>query len=486
MTSDALAAPSPPAINPWLPMSVVMAATIMVALDTTIVNVALHPIGEDLDAGSGIEWVITAYLLAVCVSQPATGWLADRYGRKPVFLCSIAAFTAASGLCALSPTLGLLIAARVLQGLGGGALIPVGMAMALELFTPERRGFAMATWGIAAMAAPAIGPTVGGWIVSSASWHWLFLINIPIGIASLIAGVRLLPTTGVRELRPFDFPGLLLGGLGLAAAVLGVSQGSQWGWSSPATLMCLLGGAAMLVGFVVHERHRADPLIELQMFEVKPFRLAIGLTMLIGVAQYARLVFIPLQLQAARGFTALEVGLLFMPAAVASAIGMHIGGRAVDRIGARRPVVIGCIGVAFAMVGLWQLDQGAPTGAIVGLMMLQGVAWGLTLSPLLVAGLNEVPKRLVAQASAVRSLAQQVSGAVGVATLTAVVATQLPGDSTSTESWHAYSKAYLVSAGTSIAAAVLALGLPNQPERARRSAIADEAASEGSISVMLE
>jgi len=234
---------------------------------------------------------------------------------------------------------------------------------------------------------------------------------------------------------------------------------------------------------VVHERRVTDPLIDLRMFSVKPFRLAIGLTMLIGVAQYARLVFIPLQLQESRGFTALEVGLLFMPAAVASAIGMHVGGGAVDRIGARRPVVIGCAGVALAMLGLWQLDQSAPTIEIVGLMMLQGIAWGLTLSPLLVAGLNEVPKRLVAQASAVRSLAQQVSGAVGVATLTAVVATQLAGDSTTAQSWSAYSKAYLVSAGTSIAGAVLALGLPNRPERER--ARADETA-ESSVIAALE
>jgi EmrB/QacA subfamily drug resistance transporter len=472
--------------NPWLPMSVVMAATIMVALDSTIVNIALHPIGDDLGAGAGIEWVVIAYLLAVCASQPATGWLADRFGRKRVFLTSLVAFTVASALCGLSPTLGLLIAARVLQGLGGGALMPVGMAMALELFPPDKRGRAMATWGMAAMAAPAIGPTVGGWLVTAVSWHWLFFINVPIGIVTLIAGLRLLPKGGTVELRPFDAPGLVLGGVGLAAVVLGVSEGSQWGWSAPATLLCLVGGSGLLAGFVVHELRRRDPLIELRMFSVSSFRYAIGSTMLVAVAQYARLVFIPLQLQALRGYSALEVGLLFMPAAVASAIGMQIGGRVVDRTGARRPVVIGCLGVAVSMLGLWQLELSAPIEVIAALMSLQGLSWGLTTSPGLVAGLGQVPKRLIAQATAVRSLAQQVAAAVSVAILSAVVTTRLTTGATTSESWDAYNTAYLVAFVASIAAALLAFGLPDRAEALHRSPESDEAAAEDTVIAILE
>lgn len=444
--------------NPWLPMGVVMAATIMVALDTTIVNVALHAVGEDLGAGTGIEWVVTAYLLAVCASQPATGWLADRFGRKRIFLASIVAFTLASGLCAMSPTLGLLIASRALQGLGGGALIPVGMAIALELFPLARRGRAMAMWGVAAMVAPALGPTLGGWLVASFSWHWLFLINLPIGVGACIAGSRLLPRSSGHHVRPFDLPGFLLGAIGLTAAVLAVAQGSQWGWTSTATLVCLTGGAAMLTGFVACELHRSDPLIDLRMFSVRQFRLAVTTTMLIAVPQFARLVFLPLQLQGMRGFTALEVGLMLMPAAFATAITMHVGGRAADRAGSRRPVVIGCVGVALSMVGLWQLDQGASVSAIVGLLVFQGASWGLTMSPLLVAGLGEVPARLLAQASAVRSLAAQLGGAVGVAALTAVVTSQRPANST-TQSWHAYQVAYAVAAGSAIVATLLALRL---------------------------
>jgi EmrB/QacA subfamily drug resistance transporter len=472
--------------RPWLPMSVVMAATIMVALDTTIVNVALHPIGEDLGAGAGIEWVVTAYLLAVCAAQPATGWLADRFGRKRVFLVSLVCFTMASALCGLAPTLGLLIAARVLQGLGGGALIPLGMAMALEFFPVDKRGRAMATWGMAAMVAPATGPILGGWLISAASWHWLFFINIPIGIATLIGGVTLLPRGDTVERRPFDLPGLLLGGIGLVVGVLGLSQGSQWGWSAPATIVCMVGGVLLLAGFVVHELHRADPLIELRMFSVRPFRLAVGVTMLVAVAQYARLVFIPLQLQSLRGYSALEVGLLFIPAAISTAIGMHIGGRVLDRIGARRPVVIGCAGVAVAMLVAWRLQLGTPVEVILALMVLQGMSWGLTTSPALVAGLGEVPKRLLSQASAVRALAQQVAGAVSVATLGAVVTARMPDRGGKGEAWDAYGAAYLVAAVAAATAALLALGLPDHSDTVRHEPESDEAASEGTVIALLE
>jgi EmrB/QacA subfamily drug resistance transporter len=360
------------------------------------------------------------------------------------------------------------------------------MAMALELFPPERRGRAMATWGMAAMAAPAIGPTLGGWLVSAASWHWLFFINVPIGIATLIAGVMLLPKAGAIERREFDLPGLVLGASGLAAGVLGLSQGNHWGWSAPATIVCIVGAVLLLVGFVAHERHRAEPLIDLRMFSVRPFRLAIGATMLVTVAQYARLVFIPLQLQSLRGYSPLDVGLLFMPAAVASAIGMHIGGRIVDRIGARRPVVIGCGGVAVAMIGFWRMPLSTPIAVILALMSLQGMSWGLTTSPALVAGLGEVPKRLLSQASAVRSLAQQVAGAVSVAALGAVVTARLTDDAAKSEAWDAYGAAYLVAAIASAAAAIVALGLPDRPDAIRHGTDPDETAVEETVVALLE
>jgi len=467
--------------SPWLPMGVVMAATIMVALDSTVVNVALHRIGGDLDAGSGIEWVVTAYLLGLCASQPATGWLADRFGRKPVFLTSLVAFTVASLLCGLAPNLGLLVFARVLQGLGGGALMPVGMAIALELFPPERRGRAMAMWGVATMAAPAIGPTAGGWLIEAVSWHWLFFINIPIGVGVLLTGLRLLHDSGPVERRPFDLPGLLYGGSGLSLFVLGVSQGSQWGWGSGATFACLAGGVAQLVAFVRHEQLVEHPLIDLSMFSVGTFRVAMLTMMAIAVAQYARFVFMPLQLQSLRGYSALDVGLLFMPAAISAALGMQIGGRLVDAIGARRPVVFGAAGVAVTTLGFWRLQLDTPVGVIIGLMCLQGLSWGVTTSPTLVAGLSELPTRLIAQASAVRSLAHHVAAALGVAVLGAVASTRMGDDPSTGQAWSAYSTVYLVGFAATAAAAVLALKLPDRADRLHH-----EPAEEPAVALLLD
>jgi len=351
-----------------------------------------------------------------------------------------------------------------LQGLGGGALMPVGMAMALELFPAEKRGKAMATWGISAMAAPAIGPTIGGWLVTSVSWHWMFLINVPIGVGALIAGLRLLPVGGHRERRPFDLPGLLLGGTGLAVTVLAVMQANTWGWSSTKTLLCLAVGLGSLAAFVHHELHRTSPLIELRMFSQRSFRLAIGAMAFVSISQYARLVFVPLQLESLRGFSALRVGVLFFPAAVASAIGMSIGGRLVDTIGARRPIAIGCAGMFVAMVMFSQLSLTSPVWVITALMSFQGFGWGLTTSPTMVAGMGELPPNLLAQGTAVRSLAQQVSAAMSVAVLGAVVSIRLGTDVSPSHAQSAYNATFLVGALGTVVAFFLALRLPDRVE----------------------
>jgi EmrB/QacA subfamily drug resistance transporter len=446
----------------WIALTVIMGATIMVALDTTIVNVALHEIGEELHAESGIGWVVSAYLLAVCVAQPTTGWLADRLGRKPVFIASLAAFTGASVLCAMAPNLTVLVGARVLQGLGGGALMPVGMAIVLGLFPKARHGRAMAVWGMATMVAPALGPTLGGWLVTSVSWHWLFLINLPIGIVTIVAAVRLLPVTGFRSRNPFDGRGLIFGCGGLSLAVLGMSEGNSWGWSSPATLLCLGVGLAGLGWFVRHELRVAHPLIELRMFQESSFRLAMGAMLFVYLAQFGRLVFLPLQLEGLRGETALAVGVLFLPAAIASSVAMSIGGKLVDTIGPRRPIVIGCVFMIVAMVCFARLTLDTPLRAIAVFMCIQGFGVGLIMAPAMVAGLSELPPHLTTQGTAVRSLLGQVSGALAVAVLGAVVAIRSGENPSPAHEQAAYNAAFGVAAVGVVFALLLALRLPSR------------------------
>ena len=216
----------------------------MVVLDSTIVAVALSAIGTNLHSAAGIDWIITAYLLTVGVIQSPMGWLADRVGRKPDFVTAMLIFAFGSLCSALAPTLPVLIGCRVLQGMGGGALFPVGTAMTYELFPADRRGTALGIQGIALMAAPAVRPVLGGWLVTAFSWRWMFIINIPIGIIGAILAIRLLKNTGFREPRPFDWPGTFLIGSGVLGDLLGFSQGASWGWTSKRTIAVLAGGCA--------------------------------------------------------------------------------------------------------------------------------------------------------------------------------------------------------------------------------------------------
>ncbi|MFP3883370.1 MAG: DHA2 family efflux MFS transporter permease subunit [Actinomycetota bacterium] len=474
---------------PWIAMGVVLLGTFMVILDTTIVNVALPQIGIALDSQSGIEWIVTAYLLAVGIAQPPTGWLADRYGRKRLFIASLFLFGLGSLLAALSPNLELLVASRVLQGLGGGALAPVGMAMIYELFPADRRGSALGIWGVAAMAAPAFGPVIGGYLVTNASWHWLFLINVPIGAFAIIAALRLLKDTGYKEKRPFDGVGLGLISVGLVALLLAFSRASDWGWGAARTVALLAVGAVFLVVFGFWVRRRSYPLIDLTMFRYPIFNLTLGVIAATVVVQFGILINLPLVLQTVRGLTALEVGTMLVPMAIAAAITFPLGGRITDRIGPRLPVVVGSALLCVSAAILSRLDISSPIYVIEAALISQGFGFGLSMLPNSVTGLNALPGRFVAQATAVRQLNVRVMASFGVAVLATILAIQLgdmsvtgPEVAGSEAAQNAYGTVFTVMAVSAGIATALALFLPGkernkqlQTERAEEYTAAAEA-----------
>jgi EmrB/QacA subfamily drug resistance transporter len=432
----------------------------MVVLDSTIVNVALPAIGKDLKSTHGLEWVVTAYLVAVCVAQPAAGWLADRFGRKPIYQLSLLAFTGASLAAALAPNLGVLIACRALQGAGGGALGPVGMTIVFDIFPRSEHGRAVGIWGLAAIGAPAIGPTVGGWLVTSVSWHWLFLINLPIGVIATVLGVRLLPDMPLRSTRRFDTIGFLTGGVGLALAVLGLSEGNTWGWGSTKTLVVLALGLGLLAVFVLHELRVPAPLLQLRMFANPVFALMFLISFLVTSSQFARLVFIPLSLETLRDFTAFRVGLLLLPAALVMAVGMTLGGRMADRVGSRPPILIGIAIMIPAVFMLSRLTLHTPVWQIDVLISAQGFGMGLTAPPTVVAAMATVPSELLAQGSALRAVFQQFSGAVAVAGFATVYSLGSGLNPGPGHAQDAYNTIFFVSACTLVVALLLALRLP--------------------------
>jgi EmrB/QacA subfamily drug resistance transporter len=456
----------------WIGMSVILLGTIMVVLDTTIVNVALPQIADALNAGDGVEWIVSAYLLAVAVSLPITGWVSDRFGHKRVYLLALAAFTLASLACALSPSLPVLVVFRVLQGLGGGALMPVGMAIVLKMFPRERHGRAIGVWGIAAMAAPAVGPTLGGWLVTSVNWHWLFLINVPIGAVAIVAGLKLLPEVPRDLAGRFDLLGFVTGSFGLALLVLGLSEANNWGWTTAATILCIGGGAVLMVLFVVHELHTDQPMLEMRMFRHPAFSMAFGITFLVVTAQYARLVFIPLDLEGVRGYSALEVGLMLAPAGLATAVGMNSGGRLADRIGTKLPMIVGTSLMAVALLGVATFGLSQPLWLLSLVLVVQGFGMGLHAAPATVTAMNTLTPELLGQGSAMRTLTSQVAGAMSVAGLSAVLSVATPADPSPAQTQDAFSSVFYVAFAGMVGAIVLALLI--KPVRA----VSDEARDE--------
>jgi DHA2 family multidrug resistance protein len=450
-------------------MAVILVGTFMVILDTSIVNVALPQIGADFHSVAAVDWIVTSYLLAVGVSIMATGWLADHFGKKRVFVSSLSAFTAGSFLCAIAPTLGVLVASRVIQGLGGGALMPVGMAMIYELFEPEERGKALGIWGLAAMAAPAVGPVLGGFLVTGVSWRVLFLVNVPIGVAGVPLSQRLLRDLGGRDDRALDVRGLIFAASGLALVLLALSEAPSWGWASAAFIPTMVVGALLLGAWVVRSLRIPTPIIELRMFAIPAFSLTMVVVWLITIAQFARLVFIPLEFETLRGVSALAVGLMLTPSALGVAVTMPIGGRLADHLGARLPVTIG---LAIATVSFWPLGHLAadtPMSVVAAWLFVGGLGMGLAIMPNTVIAMNSVHGRYVSQASAVRSLNRQVAGALGTAALASILQSRIGpigshAGAPTAAAVAGYNDLFLVAFAVTLLAMAFALVLPGRSE----------------------
>ena len=406
-------------------MGAVLFGTFMVALDQTIVTIALPRIGAELRAADGVDWVMSAYLLALGVVQPTMGWLADQFGRKRIFLASLALFATGSLLAGFAGDLVGLVLARILQGVGGGAIFPVGTAMIYEQVPPGRRGLAMGIWSLGIAVAPALGPTLGGIIVTTLGWRWLFFVNVPIGILGVIIGARVLRFAGFRERRRFDLPGFGLVTAGLAAVLYAVSDANRVGLGSVQTIGLGGFGLVLLVIFVVHELREPEPLIDLRMFAVPAYAVAMALVGGMIAITFARLVFLPLSLVGVRGLSEIEVGLILTPAALTGAVAAPLAGLLTDRIGARLPVIVGLVAMGVAALGFANLTLDTPALAIAVLVAVQGFGNGLALTPTQVAGMNSLPQRLLARGTAIRSTTRQVAGSFSIALLTAFLATRI-------------------------------------------------------------
>ncbi len=446
--------------NPWVPTTLVIIGSSMVMIDSTIVNTALHAIAEDLGTRNGIEWVATSYLLAVCIAQPLMGWLADRLGRRQLFIGAIALFTLTSVGCALSPDLGVLIGMRFFQGLSGGIVTPLGTTMVLELFPKEKHSKAMGVAAMSYMMTPALGPSLGGLLVTKVSWHWMFLINVPIGVALVFVSLAKIPNFGHRETRKLDVIGWLSGAVGLSLFVLALMQGNQWGWRSASVFVPAVAGILILLLFVQFELKIENPMLELRLIKERTFSYAMFAMLFMTMAQYGRIIFVPLQLEALRGFTPLRVGVMLIPAAIMGMVSSWRSNIITDKYGARVAIAIGGSISCTACLLLSRNTLNTSVGWLVFVLTLQSCGMGLAVSPAMAAGLSELPPNLIAQGSTIRGLSGQVSGALAVGMLGAVAGAKMGSDPTAQQAQNGYNFAFIIAAACVAFSIFLALKIP--------------------------
>ena len=426
------ARPETEAVNPWLIAMVVMLATFMEVLDTSIANVSLPHIAGTLSATPDEStWVLTSYLVSNAIVLPLSGWLSNIFGRKRFYIACVIVFTVSSFLCGLAPSLGSLIFFRILQGLGGGGLQPSAQAFLADAFPPEKRGMGFSVYAMAVVFAPAIGPTLGGWITDNFSWRWIFYINVPVGIVSVLLSSRLLrdPAELVQKARRLgsrlriDYIGLglLVVGLGFLQVVLDKGQQDDW-FGSHFIAWSVAISAIALISVVVWELRTSNPIVDLRLFAERNFAISNILIFALGFALFGSTVLIPQFLQELMGYTATQSGQVLSPSGILLFLLLPITGMMINKVGAKRLIVFGFI---IAGSSLWlcaHISLGIDFWTITLYRMAQGLGIAFLFTPISTTCFSRIPRDKTNAASALYNLSRNLGASFGIATVTTVLA----------------------------------------------------------------
>jgi EmrB/QacA subfamily drug resistance transporter len=411
--------------------AVVVLGSIMTVLDATIVNVALPTLGHDFRAPvASIQWVPSIYLLTFAAVIPASAWAAERFGARRVWIASLTVFMAGSLACGLAGSLAELIGFRVLQGLGGGMILPVGQAILARAAGPRRMGRVMSIVGVPLLLGPVAGPVIGGAIVGSTSWRWIFFVNLPVGAVALALAAWLLPATPGRPGAKLDVPGLMLLSAGIGGSLYGLDRlGAGAGGVVP--LLAVVAGLALTGAFAVYALRAPRPLLDLRLFSRRGFAAAAVANLALGTALFGAALLLPLYYEIVRGRTPLQTGLLLIPQGLGAALAMSVSGALTDRLGAR-PVVIG--GILAALAGTAAYTQiAADTGYwyLAAALLLIGAGLGATITPSMAAAFASIDRAAIPGATAAIATIQRIAGSAGTVllavTLQHAIAARLPG-----------------------------------------------------------
>jgi EmrB/QacA subfamily drug resistance transporter len=447
----------------WWTLAAVSFGLFMIMLDNTVVNVALPAIQEDLGADlSELQWIVTGYALAFAALMLIGGKLADAYGRRLLFVIGIVVFTCASLWCGLADSGEMLIAARVVQGAGAAMMNPATLSIIAATFPPRERGMAIGIWAGVSALALAIGPLVGGLLTEHLSWHWIFFINVPVGVVAIVASLLLIRESKDETHESLDIPGLATSALGLFALTYGLIEGNGYGWSSARIVGSFVVAAVSLTSFIVIERRRRSPMLDLSLFRSGTYTGANVTMLLVALAMFGVFFFVSLYMQNVLGYSAVQAGAAFLPMTVIIILVAPIAGKASDRFGSRWLMTIGMVLLGVQLLYLSQLSADATFWNLLPGFVVGGIGMAMTMTPTAAAAVRAVPVQKAGVGSAVLNAMRQVGGSVGVALMGAIVAHEASGRPGIDGFMAGFERALFVASLIAFAGAIVAFALVRQ------------------------
>jgi EmrB/QacA subfamily drug resistance transporter len=460
----------------WRIAVVVILGAVMSVLDTTVVNVALDHLGRDLHSSiDDIQWVVTGYLLALAAVIPITGWAARRVGARRLYVVALVTFTVGSALCGLAWSTGSLVAFRVLQGIGGGLLLPIGQIVLVKAAGPRNLPRVMSAIGVVIVLAPVFGPTLGGLLLDNAGWEWIFLINVPVGIVAVFAALKLMPADEPEEAGRLDVIGLLLVAVGLVGLTYGLAESGKAGTLVAASVLVpALSGLALIAAFVVRALRIDYPLLDVRLFTNRAFASAAVTTFCLGAALFGAMILMPLYFQTVRGEDAVTTGLLLIPQGLGAALAMRLSARATERWGGGITALLGGTITVAATLPFVLIGATTPFGLLGVAMVFRGFGIGMSMMPSMTAAYSVLRPEQINDATPQLNVLQRVGGSIGTAILSVVLQSHLSGAATPGAAAAAFGATYWWVLGVTFVALVPTAVLALVERRARTMAIVHE------------
>jgi len=400
----------------WLVVASVLFGTFTVILNNSMLNPTLPTFMEMFQVDAvAVSWILTIYMVATGMTMPLTGFLGDRYGKKRTYIAGLIIFMAGSLGTAMSPNLSMIIIFRAIQGMAGGLMMPIAMALIFHAFPRNERGLAVGIYGVAAMVAPAIGPTVGGVIIQYFTWPFLFLFNIPFALLGVIFSLIYLKPTERNPKLKFDYIGFILITFGIGAILYVLGRGSTLELLlSPFSLILLIGGVLLVIGFVFYEQTVEQPLLDLSIFKISTYRISILITATASIGLFSGIFLLPLLIQQVYHLSEVQTGLLFLPSALVSGVFMTIGGRILDKRGPKLVIPTGLfvLGIFTLLLGFNKMTTSF--WVILALNAIRSAGLGMSNMPATTAGMNAIPDSKVAEGSAMNNIIRQVAASFGI------------------------------------------------------------------------